>query len=72
MLITTISCCKTARINKTTTSSSIVNYFSYTTRIRVRVCRYILLLYTGQEIIYINKTVVVVTVVTIRGIIYYY
>jgi hypothetical protein len=70
MFISIVSCRRAARINKTTTSSSIINYFSYTTGVRVRACWYILLLNTRQEIIYINKAVVIITV--IRGIKYYY
>jgi hypothetical protein len=72
MLTTTTSCRKAARIIRTATSSSIVNYFSYATGVRVRACWYVFLLYTGQEIIYINKAVIVVAVVAVRGIACYY
>jgi hypothetical protein len=65
MLTTTASCRKAARTSWTATSSSIVNYFSYTTGVRVRAYWHAFLLYTGQEIIYINKTIVIVVVVAV-------
>jgi hypothetical protein len=47
----------------TATSSSIVNHFSHATGIRVRACWHALLLHTGQELIYIDKTVIVIVIV---------
>jgi hypothetical protein len=63
MLTLTASRRRAARIRRTATLSSIVNYFSHATGVRVRACWHALLLYTKQELIYIDKAVAVVVVV---------